>query len=66
MRTTPQRNEIMEISDIKIAIIGIVILEVAMGALSYLGGGSLDTGTVGMGITGIAGLAGYDFAKNTN
>jgi len=56
----------MEISDIKIAIIGIVILEVAMGALSYLGGGSLDTGTVGMGITGIAGLAGYDFAKNTN
>lgn len=55
----------MDITDTKIAIVGIVALEIGMGAIAYLGGGTMDIGTVGMGITGIAGLAGYDFAKSS-
>ena len=54
----------MELTDTKVAIIGIIVLEIAMGAISYASGTPVDVGTVGMGITGIAGLAGYDMATS--
>lgn len=50
----------MELTEVKIAICGIIVLEIAMGILAYLGGEKPDVGTVGMGIAAIAGLAGYD------
>lgn len=53
----------MELSEVKIAIVGIIVLEVSMGVLAYFGGSQLDMGTIGMGITAIAGLAGYDMKK---
>lgn len=53
----------MELSETKIAIIGIIVLEIAMGAMSLTNGATLDMGTIGMGITAIAGLAGYDMQK---
>lgn len=53
----------MEIDQVKIAIAGIIVLEISMGVIGYFQGTSIDMGTVGMGITAIAGLAGYDMAK---
>lgn len=53
----------MEMTEVKLAIIGIVGLEVAMGAMAFMGGGQPDAGTIGMGIAAIAGLAGYDMKK---
>jgi hypothetical protein len=53
----------MEISDTKIAIGAIVILETGLILSSYLIGGTTDSGTLGMGIAAIAGLAGYDMGK---
>jgi hypothetical protein len=53
----------MEITEVKLAIVGIVMLEIAMGAISYFGGAQPDVGTVGMGIAAMAGLAGYDMKK---
>jgi hypothetical protein len=55
----------MELTEVKLAIIAIVILEVAVGALAFLGGKTFDIGTLGMGIAAIAGLAGYDTKKVT-
>lgn len=54
----------MEITEVKLAIGGIVLLEIAMGVMAYLGGNQPDVGTVGMGIAAIAGLAGYDMKKS--
>jgi hypothetical protein len=48
---------------VKLAIGGIVILEIAMGVIAFLGSNQPDVGTVGMGIAAIAGLAGYDVKK---
>ncbi len=53
----------MEVTEVKLAIGGIVLLEVAMGVIAYLGSSQPDVGTVGMGIAAIAGLAGYDMKK---
>jgi hypothetical protein len=50
----------VEMTEVKIAIIGIIVLEVSMGILAYFNKTSLDMGTIGMGITAIAGLAGFD------
>ncbi len=50
----------MEITEVKLAIVSIIILEIAMGVIAYMGGSQPDIGTVGMGIAAIAGLAGYD------
>jgi len=55
----------MELTEIILAIIGIVVLEIAMGAIAYLGGSQPDVGTIGMGIAAMAGLAGYDMKKAT-
>ncbi len=55
----------MEITEVKLAIVCIIILEIAMGAIAYLGGSQPDIGTVGMGIAAIAGLAGYDMKKQS-
>lgn len=54
----------MEITETKIAIAGVIVLEIAMGVIAYFQGSTLDMGTVGMGITAIAGLAGYDMKKD--
>lgn len=54
----------MEITEVKIAIVGIIVLEIAMGTISYFQGNGIDTGTIGMGITAIAGLAGYDMKSS--
>lgn len=56
----------VEMTEVKIAIMSIIILEIAVGVLSYYGGNQIDMGTIGMGITAIAGLAGYDMAKKAN
>jgi len=53
----------MPIDQVKIAIGGIVVLEVSMGVMSYFSGTAPDVGTIGMGIAAIAGLAGYDMKK---
>ncbi len=53
----------MELDQIKVAIFGIVIMEIAMGILAYLSGTAIDVGTIGMGIAALAGLAGYDMKK---
>lgn len=53
----------MKLDQVKVAIIAIIIIEIGMGVLGYFSGNGLDSGTIGMGITGIAGLAGYDFNK---
>lgn len=53
----------MEITEVKLAIAGIVLLEIAMGTIAYLGGSQPDVGTIGMGIAAMAGLAGYDMKK---
>lgn len=55
----------MEITEVKLAICAIVILEVALGIMAFLGGKDPDVGTLGMGIAAIAGLAGYDSKKVT-
>ncbi len=53
----------MEINQTNIAIGAIVILEVSMGILGYYSGSGPDMGTIGMGITAIAGIVGYDMKK---
>lgn len=53
----------MEIDQVKIAIVAILVLEISIGILSYLGGHAMDMGTIGMGITAIAGIVGYDMKK---
>jgi len=53
----------MEVDQVKIAIVGVIVLEISMGVISYFQGNSIDMGTIGMGITAIAGLAGYDMKK---
>lgn len=54
----------MEIDQVKVAIASIVILEIGMGILSWCSGSAPDQGTIGMGITAIAGIVGYDMKKN--
>lgn len=53
----------MEIDQVHLAIGAILILELGVGVLSYLGGNTMDMGTIGMGITAIAGIVGYDMKK---
>ena len=53
----------MEIDQVKIAITAIVILEVSVGIIAYYSGSAPDMGTIGMGITAIAGIVGYDMKK---
>ena len=53
----------MEMDQVKIAIGAILILELGIGVLSYLSGNAMDMGTIGMGITAIAGIVGYDMKK---
>jgi len=55
--------KMIQFGQINIAIIGIIILEISMGAFAYMSGESPDIGTIGMGIAGIAGLAGYDMRQ---
>ena len=53
----------MQIGQVNVAIAAIVTLEISMGIISYMSGEAPDIGTVGMGIAGIAGLAGFDMRK---
>ena len=53
----------METDQVKIAIGAIVLLEIGMGIISYYSGSAPDMGTIGMGITAIAGIVGYDMRK---
>ena len=53
----------MEIDQAKIAIGAIVLLEISMGVITYYSGSAPDMGTIGMGITAIAGIVGYDMKK---
>ena len=55
----------MEVNQTNIAIGAIVILEVSMGVIGYYSGSGPDMGTIGMGITAIAGIVGYDM-RNKN
>ena len=53
----------MEIDQVKVAIGAIIVLEIGMGIIGYYSGSGPDMGTIGMGITAIAGLAGYDMKR---
>jgi hypothetical protein len=50
----------MEITDTKIAIGAIVLIELSIATIGYLSGNPIDSGIVGMGLTAVAGLAGFD------
>jgi len=53
----------MEVDQVKVAICAVVILEIGMGIIAYCSGSAPDMGTIGMGITAIAGIVGYDMKK---
>lgn len=55
--------ELGNISEVKIAIVSIVALEVVIGLIYLASGTSLPEGVVYSGITAVAGLAGYDMGK---
>lgn len=54
----------MEIDQVNVAIAAIVVIEIGVGILSWCSGSAPDMGTIGMGITAIAGIVGYDMKKN--
>ena len=50
----------MEMTDTKIAIAALVLIVVLVSAIGFMSGNNVDQGTIGMVVTAIAGLAGFD------
>ncbi len=52
-----------EITEVKLAILGIIVLEISIAVLAYLNHTACDIGIVATGIAAIAGLAGFDMGQ---